>query len=104
MSHLINDWADKIRLLISPKVVSNPKAITDDDEVWINDRMNRLAATKETSSDIERILLEGMSEGEIRAFCLGVRAGKHASARLLVANLSDVVNNVVIAIDPYRKR
>lgn len=93
---------NKIKSWISPKPTLIRPSI-DSDEEWINDRMKRLVETEETTDDIQDILLEGMSDSEIRAFCLGVRAGKHASARLLVINLSDIVNNVVMTIDPYRK-
>ena len=81
-----------------------PENIRDkNDEDWITDRMTRLVASKETPQDVEKILLEGMTAGEERAFCLGVRAGKHASARILMDGLNRKVMETIMEIDPYMK-
>lgn len=73
------------------------------DEDWINDRMIRLVTSKETPGDVEKILLQGMTATEERAFCLGVRAGKHASARILMNSLNTKVMETILEVDPYMK-
>jgi len=73
------------------------------DEDWINDRMKRLVASQESTDDFNNILLKGMTKTEMRAFCLGVRAGKHASARTVLDELSKKAMETALVIDPFIK-
>ena len=86
---------------MEPTNPESEKELSDED--WITDRMTRLAASKETPQDVEKILLEGMTANEQRAFCLGVRAGKHASARILMDGLNKKVMETILEVDPYMK-
>jgi hypothetical protein len=81
----------------------NQSSQDEQDEAWINDRMARLVASPETPEDIQKILLEGLTESEMRAFCLGVRAGKHASARILMDGLKTKMMETILEVDPYMK-
>ena len=75
----------------------------DADEAWIEERMLQLANSKESTDDYERILLRDMTEGEQRAFCLGVRAGKHQAAQVVFNMSADHARATALAIDPYIK-
>lgn len=103
---MIPTWIRK--LLRSARCKQNDDQPTDSDhdkadENWINDRMTRLVESKETPGDAEKILLQGMTATEERAFCLGVRAGKHASARILMDGLNKKVMETILEVDPYMK-
>lgn len=79
------------------------KTPIDADEAWIEKRMRQLANSKESTEDYKRILLSGMTEGEQRAFCLGVRAGKHQAAQVVFNMSADHARATALAIDPYIK-
>ena len=80
-----------------------PEASIDADEEWIEKKMQQLANSKESAEDYERILLNDMTKGEQRAFCLGVRAGKHQAAQVVFNMSADHARATALVIDPYIK-
>jgi len=80
-----------------------PEASIDVDEEWIEKKMQQLANSKESAEDYERILLNDMTKGEQRAFCLGVRAGKHQAAQVVFNMSADHARATALVIDPYIK-
>jgi hypothetical protein len=75
-----------------------------DDAEYINDRMERFANSSNSQSDVKSILVEDMGELELRAFALGVRAGKHWAASHLMMKLSSIGREIAEDMDPYIKR
>ena len=86
---------------MEPTNPESEKELSDED--WINDRMKRLVASQESTDDFNNILLKGMTRTEMRAFCLGVKAGKHASARTVLDELSKKAMETALVIDPFIK-
>lgn len=72
----------------------------DADEAWIAERMQQLARSKESVEDYEH-LLSDMTDAEKRAFCLGVRAGKHQAAQIVFNMSADHARATALVIDPY---
>lgn len=72
-----------------------------DDRDYIEDRMRRFANSSNSLDDVKSILTEGMGDEELRAFALGVRAGKHWSAQEVVDQLRTMSNQITRKIDPY---
>ncbi len=79
------------------------KVIPDEDAVWIEERMAAVANSQGRSQDFEDILLAGMTPGEERAFCLGVRAGKHQSALVVLQMIREFGPKMALELDPYIK-
>ncbi len=74
-----------------------------DDETWVNNRMQKMADSKGTPEELASILLEGMTPKEQRAFCLGVRAGKHNAASTFLTASGKIVREIAKEIDPYMR-
>lgn len=73
------------------------------DEKWINLRMRAMADSTGSPEELEEILLKGMDHNEIRAFCLGVRAGKHNAALTFINMSATNAKSIAKEIDPYTK-
>jgi hypothetical protein len=77
--------------------------LPDEDAAWVEDRMTRMANSAGRMEDLETILLAGMTPGEERAFCLGVRSGKHWAAILVLQAVREFGPEVAKTLDPYIK-
>jgi hypothetical protein len=98
----IQDKIDTMLELLRP-VSRPPKELPDDDAAWINERMAAVANSQGRSQDFEDILLAGMTPGEERAFCLGVRAGYHQAALVVLQMVREFGPAVAKKLDPYIK-
>ena len=78
-------------------------SLPDEDAQWVEDRMARMANSAGSMEDLETILLAGMSPTEERAFCLGVRVGKHWAAILVMQMVRNFGPEMAKALDPYIK-
>lgn len=81
----------------------NTTELPDKDAQWVEERMAKMANSAGTVKDLETILLVGMTPGEQRAFCLGVRAGKHWAAILVMQMVREFGLSVAKTLDPYMK-
>ena len=81
----------------------NTMELPDKDAQWVEERMAKMANSAGTVKDLETILLVGMTPGEQRAFCLGVRAGKHWAAILVMQMVREFGLSVAKTLDPYMK-
>ncbi len=88
---------------LPPSDVGQVQAREVDDETWINDRMLKMADSDGTPEELAEILLEGMTPTEQRAFCLGVRAGKHNAASVFLTSSGRIVKEIAKEIDPYMR-
>ena len=98
----IQDKINNVMALLRP-VDRLPKKLLDEDAAWIDERMAAVANSQGRSQDFEDILLAGMTPGEERAFCLGVRAGYHQSALVVLQMIREFGPNVARKLDPYIK-
>jgi len=98
----IQDKINNVMALLRP-VDRPPKKLLDEDETWIAGRMAAVANSQGRSQDFEDILLAGMTPGEERAFCLGVRAGYHQSALVVLQMIREFGPTVARKLDPYIK-
>jgi len=73
------------------------------DDDYIEDRMKRFADSSNSLVDVQNILTEGMGETELRAFSLGVRAGKHWAAIKVAEEMHKTSNDIMRKIDPHIK-
>lgn len=73
------------------------------DEKWINIRMQKVADSQGSPDELEEILLKDMTHNEIRAFCLGVRAGKHNAALTFLNESASTARELARKIDEYMK-
>jgi hypothetical protein len=80
-----------------------PKVGNMDDVDYVEDRMKRFANSSNSLEDINKILVEGMGDIELRAFTLGVRAGKHWAAIEVAEQMHKMSNDIMRRIDPYIK-
>jgi hypothetical protein len=97
------DRINNVMALLRPVGDRPPKELPDEDAQWIEERMARVANSQGRSQDFEDILLAGMTPGEERAFCLGVRAGKHQSALVVLQMIREFGPKVAKELDPYIK-
>lgn len=94
---------DKINTMLAllRPVDRAPKELPDEDAQWVEERMAAVANSQGRPQDFEDILLAGMTPGEERAFCLGVRAGKHQSALVVLQMIREFGPKMAKELDPY---